>query len=436
MTDKASSEKLSLIELIALGVGGMVGGGIFSVLGLSAALSGHAAPIAFAFGGLIALLTGYSYTKLGLHYHSDGGSFTYLERAFKQKNIAGLGGWLLLVGYIGTMGLYAYTFGVYGAAMLGKFGGNTPFMHHILATAVLLIFLGINLYGVKASGRTELILVGVKVAILALFTIAGLMTIKSDHLLPLFNNGASGLIVGAALIFVAYEGFELIPNAMNEMESPEKDLGRAIFISVIITIIIYVFVALVAVGNLTAAEISKYKEYALAVAARPALGELGFLLIGLGALLSTSSAINATMFGTARLGLVMAQDEDLPKVFSSLERTKEIPWVSLLVISAVTLIFVNIADLTIISSFASATFLLIFVAINLSAIRLSKVIRANRGAPALGLVLAAASLVVLIAYLWQKEPQSLIQIGIFYLVVIVAEFIFSKRALLHLRMPR
>ncbi len=429
----SSAEKLSLAELIAIGVGGMVGGGIFSVLGLSALVSGHAAPWAFAFGGIIALLTGYAYTRLGLHFRSDGGSFTYLERAFEQRNVAGIGGWLLLVGYIGTMGLYAYTFGVYGSAMLGD-KLNTPLMHHLLASLVLLIFMSINLYGAKASGSTELLLVGVKVAILGLFAVAGLLTIKSDHLLPVLNKGLGGLIMGAALIFVAYEGFELIPNAVNEMKDPQKNLGKAIFISILITIIIYIFVALVAVGNLTPEEINKYKEYALAVAAKPALGEFGFLLIGLGALLSTSSAINATMFGTARLGMAMAQDEELPKAFSYTERTKPVPWVSLVVISAVTLVFVNIADLTIISSFASSTFLLIFIAINLSAIRLRETIQANMWAPGLGVILAAGSWAVLMGYLWQHEPKSLIQIGAFYVIVVAAELLFSQRALFRKRM--
>lgn len=120
MEDRHHSKAgLGLKELIAMGVGGMVGGGIFSVLGLSVSLAGHAAPIAFALGGIIALLTGVSYSRLGLAFRSDGGSFTYLEHAFRHPNIAGLGGWLLLAGYIGTLALYAYTFGVYGAAMLG-----------------------------------------------------------------------------------------------------------------------------------------------------------------------------------------------------------------------------------------------------------------------------------------------------------------------------
>ncbi len=431
----SSGERLSLAELIALGVGGMVGGGIFSVLGLSALVSGHAAPLAFAFGGVIAILTGYAYVKLGLHFRSDGGSFTYLEHAFRQRNIAGIGGWLLLVGYIGTMSLYAYTFGVYGAAMLGD-RWDTPLMHHVLATGVLLLFLAINLGGVKTSGRTELILVAVKVAILGLFAVAGLLTLQTRHLTPVFNKGAQGLIMGAALIFVAYEGFELIPNAVNEMEDPERNLGRGIFASILITTLIYIVVALVAVGNLTPEEINRYKEYALAVAAKPALGQAGFLLIGLGALLSTSSAINATLFGTARLGMVMAQEEELPKAFSYTERTKPVPWVSLVAISAVTLVFVNIADLTVISSFASSTFLLIFMAIHLSAWRLHRRIGAQVWPLALGLLMAAFSWAMLMAYLWRHNPQSVAQIAAFYAIVVGAELLFSRRGWLRRKARR
>jgi amino acid transporter len=423
-----SAAKLSLAEIVALGVGGMVGGGIFSVLGLSALVAGHAAPIAFALGGVIALLTGVSYGKLGLRYHSDGGSFTYLEHAFSHRNIAGVGGWLLLVGYTGTMALYAFTFGVYGSAMMGSPSGG--WLDHSLASLVLLVFLGINLVGVKASGRTELMLVVVKVLILALFVVAGLTTIRQDHLLPLLDQGMAGVVMGAALIFVAYEGFELIPNAVNEMQDPARNLARGIIVAIAITTVIYILVSLVAVGNLTPAEISKSSEYALAVAAKPALGQIGFMLIGLGALLSTSSAINATLFGTARLGAAMAQDEALPKAFSSMARTEDVPWVSLVVVTLVTLVFANLADLTVISSFASSTFLLVFTAINLSAFRLRHRIGLSWPVPLLGLLLAALSWVVLLGYLWTHSRDSLMQIGAVYVVIVVAELVFSKRALL------
>ncbi len=182
-------EKLTLKEVIAMGIGGMVGGGIFSVLGLAIAQAGHAAPIAFALGGIIAMLTGLSYARLGLVFQSSGGSFTFLEHAFIHRNVAAIGGWLLLVGYVGTMALYAFTFGVYGSAMLGD-NGTSIAMHHLLETLILLTFLGVNLYSVKASGSSELLIVTVKVIILFLFAIIGLFYVKPDHL---FTRNEPGL---------------------------------------------------------------------------------------------------------------------------------------------------------------------------------------------------------------------------------------------------
>jgi len=425
-----NDERLTLKEVIAMGVGGMVGGGIFSVLGLAIAQAGHAAPVAFALGGIIALLTGLSYAQLGLHFQSDGGSFTYLEHAFSNRNISGIGGWLLLVGYVGTMALYAYTFGVYGSAMLGGNETNSLPMHHLLESLVLLAFLGVNLYGVKASGNSELLIVTIKVLILGLFAIIGLFYAKPDHLLPLFNQGQLGVLMGAALIFVAYEGFELIPNAVNEMENPEQNLKRGILWSIGITIFIYVLVSLVAVGNLLPDEIKRYGEYALAEAAKPFLGHAGFLLIGLAALFSTASAINATLFGTARLGMVMATDDALPPVFGFRRKQNNIPWVSLIIITACTLAFVNLADLTIISSFASSTFLLIFAAINLSAWRLHAKIKGSIKLPVAGLALSLASWVTLMFYLWNSARHSLYWILAIYLLVIAAELLFSKRRLI------
>ena len=423
----AGPAKLDLKQVIAMGVGAMVGGGIFSVLGLAIMQTGHAAPIAFALGGVIALLTGWSYARLGLRFRSDGGSFTYLEQAFGRGNRAGIGGWLLLVGYIGTLGLYAYTFGVYGSALLGAGTEQHGAMQHLLESLVILVFLGVNLYGVKETGTTELVVVTIKVLILLLFGAIGLMDIKADHVLPVFNQGHWGVLMGAALIFVAYEGFELIPNAINEMEDPERNLARGILWSIGITIVIYVLVSLVAVGNLLPEEVNRYGEYALAAAAKPFLGEAGFVLIGLAALFSTASAINATLFGTARLGAEMARERQLPLAFSFRRRENNIPWVSLVVISAITLVFVNGADLTIISSFASSTFLLIFAAINLSAWRLRGCIRIRAWIPLTGMVFAFGSWLVLVMYLWQTDGGTLVWLGLSYAGVIAAELLFSRR---------
>lgn len=419
---RTTPDKLNLLEIVALGIGGMVGGGIFAVLGLALESAGHSVAIAMALGGVVALLTGYSFAHLGLAFRGDGGSFTYVEHAFDNTAVAGVAGWLLVAGYVGTLALYATAFGAYGAALISG-AGNVPWLAQGLGIFVIASFLAINLIGTKTSGRVELAIVGIKLMILILFAAAGATSIDPGHIFPVFNQGAAAPLVAAGLIFVAYEGFELIPNAIEEMENPDTDLKRGLLLAIAITAVLYVAVSLVALGNLTPAEVQRDKEYVLAVAAQPTLGHAGFVLIGLAALMSTASAINATLFGSARLAMVMATDHALPKAFSLRERTKEIPWLSLVVLSALTVAFVLFANLTVISSFASATFLIIFALVNFSAYRLRARIHMNPLMPMGGALLSCAALITLLWHTWQTDRVSLAWIAGVYLAAVLCETI-------------
>jgi amino acid transporter len=416
----APSPKLSLAEVTAIGIGGMIGGGIFAVLGLAIAQAGHAVPVTLVVGGVIALLTGLSYARLGLAFRGDGGSFTYIEHAFDHMGVAAVAGWLLVAGYVGTLALYATAFGAYGETLITGTGMPGP-LSGGLAALVLIGFLAINLRGAKTSGATELAIVAVKLAILAAFAITGLRTAQASHFQPLLNHGLIAPFTAAALIFVAYEGFELIPNAIDEMENPERNLRRALVIAIVATTVIYVTVALAALGNLTPAQIEHDQEYVLAVAARPTMGAFGFMLIGFAALLSTSSAINATLFGAARLAESMAMQRALPRVFSLHERTRAVPWVALLVLTAAALGFALAAPLAIISTFASATFLLIFFAINLSAWRLRRRIGIAGIWPLAGALTTAASFALLMARTYAEAPVSLAWIAGVYAAAVVLE---------------
>ena len=147
----APAAKLSLAEVTAIGIGGMIGGGIFAVLGLAIAQAGHAVPVTLAIGGVIALLTGLSYAHLGLAFHGDGGSFTYIEHAFGRPGLAAVAGWLLVAGYVGTLALYATAFGAYGATLITGTGAH-GLVSGSLATLVLVGFLAVNLGGAKTRG--------------------------------------------------------------------------------------------------------------------------------------------------------------------------------------------------------------------------------------------------------------------------------------------
>jgi amino acid transporter len=415
--------KLNLAEVSAIGIGGMIGGGIFAVLGLAIATAGHAVALTLAGGGVIALLTGFSYAHLGLHFRGDGGSFTYIEKAFAAPSIAGCSGWLLVVGYVGTLALYATAFGDYGATLFGH-GGARP-ITAMLAVLVLLGFLGINLRGARASGGVELGVVAIKLIILAVFAITGFIGIKADHFVPLFDNGVVSPLVAVALIFVAYEGFELIPNVIDEMADPARNLRRAIAIAIVLTTVIYIVVAVAALGNLTPAQIQQDQEYVLAVAARPTLGQAGFVLIGIAALLSTASAINATLFGAARLAMVMARERALPRVFALQERVRPVPYVALLALTGLSLTFALTAPLSAIAGFASATFLVIFAAVNFSALRLAGAIGLSPLIPLAGGVLASASLATLLWHDWRTDRPSLYLLLAVYGTVAATEIVLT-----------
>ena len=282
-------------------------------------------------------------------------------------------------------------------------------------------FLAINLIGAKLSGSVELGVVGVKLAILAVFSAVGLVGIHAAHFTPLFDQGYRTPLAAVALIFVAYEGFELIPNAVDEMDNPGRNLKRAIVLAILITTALYVVVAIAAQGNLTPAQIQHDQEYVLAVAARPLLGEAGFVLIGIAALLSTASAINATLFGAARLAMVMASEHALPRIFSLRERRRPIPYVSLLVLSALAAGFALAAPLSVISSFASATFLLIFAGVNFAALKLARRIAIHPLIPLTGGVLATLSFGFLLWHSWQADRASFIWLIVFYAVAAAIE---------------
>jgi amino acid transporter len=422
---RADKDKLNLAEVTAIGIGGMIGGGIFAVLGLAIATAGHAVALTLAGGGVIALLTGLSYAHLGLHFRGDGGSFTYIERAFAAPLVAGCAGWLLVLGYVGTLALYATAFGDYGATLFGH--GGARLVTAGLAGLVLIGFLGINLRGARTSGGIELGVVAIKLLILAVFAVAGLIGIQANHFVPLFDRGVASPLVAVALIFVAYEGFELIPNAIDEMADPARNLRPAIVIAVVLTTVIYIVVAIAALGNLTPAQIQQDQEYVLAVAARPTLGQAGFVLIGIAALLSTASAIKATLFGAARLAMVMAREHALPQVFALQERSRPVPYVALLALTGLSLAFALAAPLAAISGFASATFLVIFAAVNFSALRLAGRIGLLPLIPLAGGLLATASLALLLWHDWQEDRPSLYLLLGVYGTVVAVEIVLTLR---------
>lgn len=410
--------ELGLKELIAIGVGGMIGGGIFSVMGLAVEITGNATPIAFLLGGLLALIMGYSYVKLAVAFHNDGASFTYLEYAFSEhKFIGAITGWIVIIGYIGTMALYAFTFGAYATELLGETDGT---VRQMLSVGIVLFFMMINLIGTKTLGKTEDIIVYGKIILLGILAFAGLQTIETQKITPLFDHGVLSVFMAAALVFVAFEGFQLITNGVCETKNPKQNIARGIYGSILVVTVIYVVLSLVAVGSLSQEELVSAKEYALAVAAEPSMGNAGRVLVSIAALLATASAINATMFGASRMMAEMATEHEMPKAFS-FRNTQTVPWVAVVALGILTLFFTYFGGLELIASFSSLTFLLVSLAVNLANYKLRDKTNSNPYYIILGTLLVLFTIGTLLFYLISHLPQELLWIITIYAVIIFLE---------------
>jgi amino acid transporter len=386
-------------EVTAIGIGGMVGGGIFAVLGLSVELSGGGAPVAFLIAGIVALVTSYSYAKLSVAFPSQGGTVTFLDRAFGPGLLTGTANILLWISYMVMLSVYAYAFGSYGASFFPP--STQPMWKHILITGVVVGITGLNLLNTRLIGKAEDWIVLLKLVILVFFIGVGIWGVDSARLAPSTWAPPLHLIAGGMIIFLAYEGFELIANTAQDVRNAPKTLPRAFYSSVGFVVVIYVLVAIVTVGTLPVDTIVGAKDYALAEAAKPSLGQLGFILIAIAAMLSTASAINATVYGAARLSYVIAKDGELPQILE--KKTWGKPIDGLLITSGVTLLIANLTNISSMSTMGSAGFLLIFAAVNAANVMLAKDTGSLRTLSIIGVVLCLGALGSLI---WQTGSST------------------------------
>ena len=256
-------KRIGFWEALSIGIGGMIGGGIFAVLGLSVQISKSAAPLSFLIAGIVALTTAYSYAKLSIRYPSKGGTTEFLVKAYGTGVLSGFLNVLLLTSYIVMISLYAYTFGCYGVNLVSQ---NFPLLKHILISLVIVVFTLINALGALISGRVEDLLVAFKVAILLLVIFASVTLINFNKFAPSNWPEPLSIISGGMIIFLAYEGFELIANASGDVEDVSI-IPKAFYLAVIIVIIIYVMIAVVTIGILPYSTIISARDYVLAIAA-------------------------------------------------------------------------------------------------------------------------------------------------------------------------
>lgn len=392
-----------------LGVGSMVGAGIFALLGQAGAVAGSAVWVSFVVGGVIALLCGYSFAKLGVRYPARGGLSEYLVRGFGPGVFSGAANLLFFVTTVVVIAMVASAFGEYGAAML--FGRDYPQLWvNVFESALIVGLTALNFVGAAAVGKAETVVVVFKLAILVVFTAATLFLVDAARLAPSTWPEPEPILGSMALTFLAYAGFNVISNTAENMANPSRDIPRALFLAIGGTMVLYVAISVAVSGTLSLQEIQDNAETVLAVAAEPVIGHAGFVIMAVGALAATASSVNANLFSIANITHTLARDGSLPERFG---RPRWASTDGLLITAAIALVLTNLVPLSVIASIASATFLLVYLLVCVVHLKLRREAGGNPVVIAAGALGCFTALAFWANYTWAQQRHALVVVAAF-----------------------
>ena len=423
-------ESLGLKEAVAMALGGMIGGGIYSAFGIVVAISGKLSWLAFLVAGSVAMCAGYSYVKLSGLSDDQGGAPTYLQAFTGNSTLAGMTGWTLLFGYVGSMALYAYAFGAFFSEMAGRLHVAGVPVANTVSVLVIAAFVGLNLLGAGSTGKAEDVLTFFKVLVIGVFGVWGVWFATSGHTLTLGLSEVSfSPVVGAAMSFVAFQGWQLLMYDQEQFEDAHSTIRTAIYVSIPAATLLYVLVALTTVSLLETSLVAVAPEVSLLYAGLEFMGRLGAFVIGVSALFSTASAVNATLFSGALFSQSLIRDGFLPRRFGSDD--DGVPGTLVVVLGVLSAGFAVMGSLRSITSFASLAFIAVFGAMSYLAFRE----RDRDGMdvltplPVVGMVGTALFFPLLLYSLYINNP------GTFGLVLIIAVLVIGVELLYFEREP-
>ena len=407
-----------------LGVGAMVGAGIFALLGQVAVVAGSAVWLSFLLAGIVAALLGYTVVKLGVRYPSSGGLFAYLMQGFGNGRLVGISAWL---GYFAAIvivcSMVAVSFGSYATSLfVGDDAGGA--WDNVFTTLVVVAMAAISIVGSALVSRAQSLIVFTLLAVFAVFIAVTIVDIDFDLLAFSGYPPVSDIVASVALTFFAYLGFSVITFAAGDMRDPEHELPKAMYRALGVTTILYVLISLGVLGTLTVDETIAYGETAIAEAARPALGEAGFTMMAIAALLATASSVNATLYASGGLTAMLSESGQFPPLLG--RRSRLGPHAGILVTAALVLVVANTVDLSAIASVGSACSLMIFLLIGVAAFRLRSEIGANA---AVVIVATAATAVVLVFFAvdtLRNAPETFLAIVAIALLAVVLDFVWKR----------
>jgi amino acid transporter len=379
-----------LWSAVFLGIGSMVGAGIFVLLGEAGAIAGNLVWISFLLGGIIALLSGYSLAKLATAYPSRGGIVEYLVQGYGEGVFSGSLSVLFYLAAMVAIAMVAKTFGTYATMM--TLGNTDPLWVNGYAAGILIAFMMINLAGSSLIARSENIIVIIKLSIILLFTVVVFFYIKPELLSLKDAPPVMNVFSSIALTFFAFEGFRVITNTAEDMADPGKLMLKSMTVAILFVMALYVAVTFAVFGNLPLPEIIKAQDYALAEAARPAFGQTGFTIMAIAALISTASSINANLYAVTNVTYQMARNGELPKVYQrNVWHSSE----GLIVSTAILIVFVIFFDLTQIAAIGSISILFIHALVHIG--HLLKIQKTGASRPLVILAILTIAIAIILA---------------------------------------
>lgn len=391
-----------------LGIGAMVGAGIFALLGEAGAVAGSAVWLSFLLAGIVAVLLGYNVVKLGVRYPSSGGLIAYLLEGFGNGRLVGIASWL---GYFAAIvivcSMVAVAFGSYATSL---FVGNDAAAgwDNAFTSGIVVAMAGINLIGARFVDRAQSLIVVVLLAVFAVFIAVTLVDID-PHLLAFSGYPpVSDIIASVALTFFAYLGFSVITFAVGDLRDPDRELPKAMYIALGVTATTYVLISLGVFGTLTVTEVVGFGETAIAEAARPALGDAGFTIMAVAALLATASSVNATLYASGGLTAMLAEVGQFPPFFGRGSRLGS--HAGLLITAAIVLVVSNLVDLSAIASVGSACSLVIFLLVGMAGYKLRSTTNARGAIILLGMTATAIVLAFFAVDTLRNAPETFIAI--------------------------
>lgn len=415
--------KITLRGAIFIGIGSMVGAGIFALFGQAGVIAGSAVWVSFLFGGIIALLQGYSFAKLGARYPSSAGPIDWFVRGYGTGLFTGGITMLGFFSYIIIGAMVASSFGNYATKLF--IGDSAPAIWiNIFTTAIIIILTIVNMIGAEAVTRAQTVVVSIVILVLAGFAIAMLTQINTSLLAPSTYPPLRNILASVALTFFAYLGFGVISFTGGDIVNPAKNIPRAMYISLGFATILYIALAIGVFGTLTVTEVINNADTALAVAALPIFGQAGFTLISVAALFATTGSLNSQLYVDVGLTEKLAQDGNLPAIFG--RKYQRGGTYGLLISAALTLVVANIFNLAAIASLGSAVALAIFALITIAHLRMADETKASRPVLIVALLTCLVAILLFVWYTIETEPQFFAILLVTIVLAWVVEWIWRR----------